>query len=61
MTKVKVAATLAWVLGIPGMLSAQAGNSHKATESIKPKVECSAMAGRIIPASAIALPTKGAT
>src|SRR5580700_3758605 len=60
MDKVKGIVAVLALLGTPAIVFAQANSSSKATENLKPKVACSAMAGRMIPASAIALPTKGA-
>ena len=59
MTDWRTVATIL-LLGTP-VLKAQPGPAGKPAQTIKPKVECSQMAGRTIPASAIALPTKGAS
>src|SRR5437016_1904983 len=52
---------VAWILAGPATLVGQTGAAKGASNSPKPKVECSAMAGRTIPAGKIGLPTKGVT
>lgn len=61
MNRLQAVPLLVLVSGIYGTLSAQTNNSAKLSDSIMPKVACTAMAGRMIPASVINLPTNGAT
>ena len=49
-----------WVLGASAALAGQSSGAAPLSNGIRPKVACAAMDGEMVPASAIALPTKGA-
>ena len=51
--------TLLFIDAVPAFVRAQTNSVSKVTETVKPKVDCTAMAGKMIPASAFALPTGG--
>ena len=61
MARARILPAALLLVGTPALFGAQATPSGSSAGTIKPKVECSQMAGRTIPASAIALPTRGAT
>ena len=53
-------AIVLWTAGATGALAGQTRGAAPAASGIRPQIECSAMADKTVPASAIALPTKGA-